>query len=173
MMIPKREIPQAIDEHRTVKAKYVRFIGPVLRGMVLVVVLCALIPLVRGLLSGENWVTAFSVFALASATLMAMIPMSDERTARKRGLPDWSLIGYGVITGLGWNWACAFLWFSRRYSFFSFPVISAVGLIMAFYAVIALIVARSTGGNWRIALLVFAIAPVVVGGTVFRLGLLR
>jgi len=85
----------------------------------------------------------------------------------------WSLIIYCIITGLGFNWACAFLWFSRRYAFFSTPVIAVTGLIMAFYAGIALLVARFTGGNWRTALLVFVFVPVVLAGIVLRSGLLR
>ena len=185
MMIPKRETPRAIEERGTVRAKYARFFWPVLRGMVLIVALCAFIPFLAflaGLPYGGTWGAAMGggVFMLASFTLMAMIPKPEtvpaiegKGTARRLRLPDWSLVSYCVITGLGWNWVCAFLWFSRRYAFFSTPVIAVTGLTMAFYAAIALLVDRLTGGNWRTALLVFLFAPVVLAGIVLRLGLLR
>ena len=57
-------------------------------------------------------------------------------------------------------------------AFFSTPVIGVTGLIMAFYAAIAL-VAWLTEGNWRAALLVFVFVPAVLGNIVLRLGLLR
>ena len=184
-MIPKRETPRAIEERGTVKAKYPRFFGPVLRGMVLIVALCAFIPslaFLAGLPYGGTLGAAVGVvvFMLASFTLMAMIPepeappaIEGKGTARRLRLPDWSLVSYCVITSLGWNWVCAFLWFSRRYAFFSTPVIAVAGLIMAFYAAIALLVARLTGGNWRAALLVFLCASGFLGAIVLRLGLLR
>ena len=179
-MIHKRETPQAIEERGTVKAKYAPFFGPVLRGMVLIVALCAFVPFLAGLLYGGRWEAAMGVFILASFTLMAMNPkpgrlpaIEAKGTARQLWLPDWSLVSYFFIMGLGFNWACAFLWFSRRYAFFSTPVIAVTGLIMVFCAAIALLIARLTGGNWRTALLVFVFAPGVLAATVLRLGLLR
>lgn len=179
-MIPKRETPQAIEERSTVKANYARFFGPVLFGMVMIVALCAFIPSLAGFLYGVyggRWGAAMGVFVFASFTLAVMIPTLPARkgdwTAREFRWPEWSLVSYFFIIGLGFNWACAFLWFSRRYAFFSTPVIAVTGLTMAFYAAIALLVARFTGGNWRTALLVFVSAPVVLAGIVLRLGLLR
>jgi hypothetical protein len=92
--------------------------------------------------------------------------------ARQRPLPDWCLIVLCILVGLPLNWECAFLWFSRRYAFFSGPVIGGTVLIVAVSAAIALLV-RLTVGNWRTALQVFAVASCVPSAIVVRLGLLR
>lgn len=180
MMIPNRETAQAIGEPGTVKAKYTHFLRPVLFGIVMIAALCAFIPFLAGILYevyGGRWGAATVVFVFASFTLAAMIPAlpptKGNWTARRYRWPEWSLVGYFFIIGLGFNWACAFQWLSRQYAFFSIPVIAVTGLTMALYAAIALLVARLTGGNWRTALLVFVFAPCVLAGTVLRLGLLR
>ena len=103
----------------------------------------------------------------------ALQPVEGEGTARQRRLPPWSLVIYLAILGLELNWACVFFWFSRRYAFFSVPVVGVTGLIIAFYAAIALLVARLTGGNRRIALATFGFALVVPAVIVLRSGLLR
>lgn len=181
-MISKREAPQTIEERGAMSARSARFFWPVLRGMVLIVALCAFVISLAGLLYGGRWGASMAVFLLASFTLMAMIMTPEQETppavegegkAGQLRLPDWSLVSYCVIIGVGCSWACAFLWFSRRYAFFSAPVISATGLIMASYAAIALLLARLTGGNWRAGLLFFAFVPAALGGIVLRLGLLR
>jgi hypothetical protein len=52
-MIPKRGTPQAVEDERAVKrAKYDRFFGPILRGIVLIVAVCAFIALLSFLLFG-------------------------------------------------------------------------------------------------------------------------
>lgn len=172
-MIPKLDTPQAIEDQGTVKAKYASFARPVLRGMVLIVVLCAFVALLAGVLSGGEWRAAALVFILASLALRAMLPRREalpgiegEGTAKamQRWLPDWSLVSYCIVIGLGFNWACAFLWFSRRYAFFSEPVLCVTGLIVALYAAIGLLLARLTGGKWRTALVVFALASWVLSG---------
>jgi len=178
-MMPKPEISRAIEKRGPVNAKYTRFFWPVLRGMVLIVALCAFIPFLAGSLSGvyeERWAAATAVFMLASFTLAAMMALpvfEGKRAPRQLQLADWWFVSYFVIIGLGFNWACAFLWLSRRYAFFSTPVIAVTGLIMAFYAAIAFLVAWVTRGNWRKALLVLVFAPYVLAGIVLRLGLLR
>ena len=182
-MIPKQETPQAIEERSTVKANYARFFWPILRGIVLIVALCSFIPYLAGFVNGRweaAWVVGTGVFMLASFALFAMnanpetLPaIEGKRTARQLLPPIWSLLAYAFITGLGFNWVCVFLWFSRRYAFFSAPVIGATGLIMAFCAAIAFLIARLTGGNWRTSLLVFVCASVVPAAIVLRLGLLR
>jgi hypothetical protein len=181
MMIPKRETLQAIEERGTLKPKYARFFGPILFGMVMIVALCAFIPSLAffaDLPYGGNTAAAIGVFVFASFTLAAMIPIvlperKGDWRARQYRWPEWSLMSYFFLVGLGFNWACVVLWFSRRYPFFSTPVIAVTGLIMAFYAAIGLLVARLTGGNWRTALLIFAFAPGVLAAIVLRLGLLR
>jgi hypothetical protein len=115
--------------------------------------------------------------------MIPTLPASEgEGTTRQFRLPQWSLFSYFFIIGLGLNWACAFLWFSRRYAFFSTPVIAVTGLIMAFYAATALLVtwfessfnnAGVAGVNWRTALLVFVFAPGALASIILRLGLLR
>jgi len=119
------------------------------------------------------------VLAVGSFTLIAFTPKAGARpptegegTARQRRLPPWSLVIYLAVLGLGLNWVCAFLGFSRRYSFFSLPVVGMTGLIMTFYAAIALLVARLTGGNWQIALATFGFALIVPPVIVLRLGLI-
>jgi len=166
-----------------VKVKYARFFWPVLRWMVLIAALCAFIPTLAGLLDEKGrWEPGWGWggFVLASFTLVAMNLKPDtlpaikgEGTASQLRSPNWSLVSYLVIVGLGFNWVCAFLWFSRRYAFFSTPVIAMTGLIMALYAAIALLVARFTGGNWRTPLIVFGIVSSALAGIVLRLGLLR
>jgi hypothetical protein len=176
MMIPKRETPQAIEERGTVKAKYARFFWPGLRWMVLIVAFCAFPPVLAGLLFGENLGTilALGVFALSTFALIAMTPTPETSptTARQLGLPGWSLVSYCVVTGLGYTWACMFLYFSRQYPFFSAPVIAVTVLTMTLYAAIALLVAWLTGGNWRTTLAALLIA-LAVPAIVIRLGLLR
>lgn len=128
-----------------------------------------------------NSLAGLLVFVVASFTLLVMTPKPEIPPAlegegtekRQHPSPPWSLTAYCAITGLGCNWVCAFLWFSRRYDFFSGQVIGAVGLIFAFYAVVGIVVAWVTGGNRRTALLVFAFAPCALGATVLRLRLLR
>jgi hypothetical protein len=70
------------------------------------------------------------------------------------------------------NWQQEVLWFSRRYAFFSAPVVGATALVLSLYAVLGLLIARLTEGNWRTALLFFALAPCGVAAIVLRLRLL-
>jgi len=188
-MIPKRETPQPIEEPGTVKAKYARFFGPVLLGMVMIAALCALIPFLASFLHEGRWEPGWGwvVYPLASFTVAWMIPVvlpkrKGDWRAKQYGWPEWSLLSYFFLVGLGLNWGCVVLGFSRKYAFFSIPVIAATGLIMAFYAAIAFLVswfessfnsADSTGVNWRTALLFFVFAPVILASIVLRLGLLR
>jgi hypothetical protein len=175
MAMTKQETATAIEKRGIVTAEPSRFSWPPL--MVLVVGLCAFVPMLAGLLYGENWGTglALGVFVLATYALIAMTPKPQlpPATARQLGFPGWTLVSYCVIIGLGFNWACVFLWFSRRYAFFSAPVIGPTALIMAFCAAIAFLVARLTGGNWLTALLVFVSASVFPAAIVLRLRLLR
>lgn len=143
----------------------------------MIVALCAFFPFLGGLLYGGTSDVAMAVFVLASFTLAATLPTlpasEGEGMARHFRWREWALVSYIFIIGLGFNWACAFLWFSRRYALFSTPVIGVTGLITALYGAIELLVARLTGGNWRTALLVFVFAADVLACIVLRLGLLR
>jgi hypothetical protein len=179
MMIPKRETSLAIDKRSTVKAKYARFFLPILRGMILIVASWAFIEFLSEYLYGAGWLIGLPVFILATFALIVMAPRPETPPAIEDGatekvrqlrLPDWSLLAYCFIIGLGFDWVCVFLWFSRRYAFFSAPVVGVTGLILALYVAIGLLLSRLT--NWRIAL-IFAIATCALGAIVFRLGLLR
>lgn len=202
LIISKGDMPQVVEDQSTVKkTNYARFFWPILRGIALIVALSAFIADLLGFLYWGKWGTALVVvFFLASFAMMATAPPRQSlgdlilfiltypglgslrnktaiegkggEKARQQRLPDWSLVIYCVIVGLGCNWACAFLWFSRRYAPFSGPVVGATGLIVASYAAIALVVGLLTGGNWRTALLVFLFAPGTLSGLV-GLDLLR
>lgn len=181
-MIPKRDTPQATEGKGTVKTRYARLAGPVLGVMVLIVGLCAFIALLAGFLYGGKWEAAMLVFILASLTLRAIIPKRETLPAiegegivkaKQHWLADWYLASYCVTIGLGFDWVCAYLWFSRRYAFFSGPVVGVTGLIVALYAAIGLLVARLNGGKWRTTLAVFALASWISEGVAWRLGLLR
>lgn len=149
-----------------VKAKYARFSGPVFRGMILIVMLYAFIALLAGLLYGGKWGTAAVVFVVSSLVLRAKIPKPPERSAiaGEGTVPDWYIAAYCIVIGLGFDWACAVLWFSRRFALFSAPVLGVTGLIVALYAAIGLLVARLTGGELRLALVVFALASWILCG---------
>ena len=171
-----------LEDQITVKAKYTRFRGPVLRGAVLIVALYASISLLKGLLFGGEWEATALVFIVASLGLKAMIPKPETLPAIEgesslragmRRLPDWSVVAYCIVTGLSSTWACAFLWFSRRYAFFSPPVVGATSLILTFYAVIGLVVAWLIDGSWRTVLMVFILESWGLSLIVLRLGVLR
>jgi Kef-type K+ transport system membrane component KefB len=161
-MVPELDNPQIMSGQNTAESKHVKWSGAILRATVLVVALCAFISLLRGFLFGEKWEASLLVFALASFALTSTARTGETpRAARGTGpvtawwqrLPDWPLVSYCIIVGLGFNWACAFLWFSRRHAFFSTPVIGATAVTEALYAGIGFLVARLTGRNWRTALL--------------------
>lgn len=173
-----------IQEQGTVrKSWYARFFWPLLRGIVVVVAAWGFIAFLSVDVYGEKLgMTAFTLFALAMMAMRVMpfepatplkIENEGKATARQYRLPEWSLLAYFVIFGVGCNWECVFLWFSRRYDFFSAPVVGATALIMALYAAIGIAIACLTTRNWRTALVVFAFAPGALAGLALRLRLLR
>jgi len=153
-----------------VKAKYARFFTAVLWIMVLIVPLYVFIADIAGL-PGGSWRAAVLVALVAYA--LRMIPKRKTLPAienqgtmktRPRWLPDWFLFGFLILIGLIFNWACAFLWFSRRCAFFSVPVLAVMGFIVAFYASIGSLVARLIGRDWRTAVGIFALTSYAVSG---------
>jgi hypothetical protein len=169
-----------IKDQSTSRDSYARFFWPILRALALIVALWAFVVDLPVLLYSGKWGTTWLVFAIASFALIAMTPKPEtfpaiegEGAGKARRRLPWTLLIYCGITGLGYNWACAFLWFSHRYALFSGPVIGALTLILVLYVIIGLVVGRLTGGTWRTALLVLALAPCAIGGIVLRLGLLR
>jgi len=89
-------------------------------------------------------------------------------TTRQNRLPDWYIVTYCVVIGVGLDWACAFQWFFRRYAFFSGPVLGATTLIVALYASIGFLVARMMRRDWRTALLLFGLASWIGGNVAVR-----
>ena len=161
-------------------AKYAASLWLILRGMTLILASLGFIAFLSGFLHGENWGMGLPVFVVGTVALVAMTPTpgaltvpESEGSAKltQRRIP-WSLIAHCLITGIGFNWACVFLGFSRRYAFFSPPVVGATACIMVLYATIGLLVACLTGKNWRVGLIVFALAPCVLGAIILRLNLL-
>jgi len=182
-MMPKLVKPGAMDERTLKNTESARFFWQTLRGIVVIVALWGFIAfLTVDLYGGELGMTAFTIFALAMVAMRVMFvergtlgTVEVERTlnAKQHGLPEWSLLAYGVIFSLGCNWECVFLWFSRRYDPFSAPVVGTTVVIMALYAAIGIVVARLTTRNWRTALVVFAFVPGALAGSALRLGFLR
>ena len=174
-----------IEDQGTVKkAQYARFFWPILRGIVVIVATCGFIAFLSvDLYGGKLEFTAFVVFAIAMLALRVMPfepsaplpPIEGEKhvKAQQYRLPEWSLLVFGAIFSLGCTWECMFLWFSRRYDPLSGPVVGATALIMALYAVIAIVVTCLTTKNWRTVVVVFAFAPGALAGIVLRLRLLR
>lgn len=173
---------QVIKDHSMANAKRAGFSASILRGAVLIVALYASTLLVKGLLFGGRWEVAALVFMLASLTLKGMIPKAETIAAFEgesslragmRRLPDWSVVAYCVVTGLSSTWACVFLWFSRRYAFFSGPILGVTVSILTLYAAIGFFVALLIGGNWRTVVMVFILESWGLSCIVLRLGLLR
>jgi hypothetical protein len=182
-MIPRQYPPQAVEENGTAKAKHVRFLGPVLFWVVMVLAWCAFVAALAFLAvlpyaKRFDAYMAFWLFLSASFALTMVIPLLliEKRRGgwreRPYGWQEWSLMSHFFIIGLGLTWACTFFGFSGKYVFFSFPVMAVTGLIMAFYAAIALFVAVLTR-HWRGAVLVLAFVPNVMALIVLRLRLLR
>lgn len=175
-------------------ADRVRFLWLFLRGTALILALWTFIVSLSAFLYQQR-LNPFlaAVFLLTSYALMTRFPNSSfdrsllsrlfpafasrsnkcEKTEKVRHqLPDWPIAVYCVTIGLGCSWACAFLWFSRRYAFVSWPVVGATGVIVGLYGVMTVVVGLLTKGNWRAALLVFLVAPGTLGGIVLRFHLL-
>lgn len=162
------------------KTKYARFLLP-LRVLALIFALWAFVAYLRVLLYGGQWETAVPAFVVASVLLIAISRkregppvLEGDETVRPSLLRlPWPILTYCCVTGTGLTWVCTFLWFSRRYAFFSSPVVGAMGLILAFYAVVGVVVAWLTGGNWRTVMLTFWLALWVPSIIVLRLRLLE
>jgi hypothetical protein len=175
-------MPAIVEHQNTVKAKYAGLSRTVIRGIILVVALSAYVASIASFLYRRTWEMHMLAFAVANLVLIALVPETETLPAiegegaatRKRlRLRDWSLLSYCLIVGMGENWVCAFLWFSRRCTFFSAPVVGVTAAVMASYGVIALLVALLTGGKWRNGLLLLVVAPVLVACVVLRLHLLQ
>jgi hypothetical protein len=177
---PNRGTPQVMKDQDMVKKAKVAFsFWPIVRGITSILASSGFIVFLSEFLHGEKWGIGLLVFVVGTFALAAMTPppyalplLEGEGTGKltQRQIP-WSLFSHSVIIGIGLNWTCVFLAFSRRYAFFSAPVVGATCFIMALYAAIGFFVASVTAGGWRNALKVFAIAPIVLGGTLLRLHL--
>src|SRR5712671_4045916 len=109
-MIPKRGTLQAMEDQGIVKkAKYASFFWPIFHGITLTLASCGFIAFISELLYGGNWGMGLPVFVVGTIALVAMtpkpgtLPAIEDKGAEKlrwRRIP-WSLIAYGVITGVG------------------------------------------------------------------------
>ena len=64
----------------------------------------------------------------------------ENRDTVKERQPWWLVLCWALI-GLGFDWHCAFLWFSGRHSIFSTPVLQRMGLIVVVCTAVALLAA--------------------------------
>jgi hypothetical protein len=165
------------DQGSVQKAENARFPWSIRHGIVTILALCSFIALFLGVLYEQHLGTATMAFCIATFAGTRMIPLIEGKgTGDQIRWPDWSLVTYSLIYGLGGNWICAFLWFSRRYAFFSAPVVGVTVLIMASYGAIALFIVLLDllfEGNWRRSLLVFSLVPGLVAIVILRLRLLE
>lgn len=149
-----RGMSAVIEDQGTVtKPKSARFRWPILRGIALIVALSAFIADLPFTFYGAGIPIALiitehrrpaqmtdvtrrlQVLALATLALIAMTPPgalpesegAGPEMVRQHRSP-WPLLIDCVTTGVGYNWVCAFPWFSRRYAVFSKPVVGAMGL---------------------------------------------
>jgi|SRR5579859_1963915 len=166
-----------VEDQRMTKAKSTSFFWPTLRGIALIVASCGFIAFLSESLHREYWGIGLPVFIVGTVALIAMTPLpytqsaiNNEGTLNRiqRRVP-WSLIAYSFITGAGFNWMSVFLAFSRKYAFFSAPVVVATAFIMAFYSAIGFLIAGLTGGNWRKGLAVSGASALAVGAIALRL----
>ena len=180
-MIQKRGKPQALGNREMAnRERYARALWPTLRGITSILASGGFIAFLAGFLHGKDEGMGLPVFVVGTFVLAAITPppdalpaLDDEGAGKltQRRIP-WSLFSHAVIIGIGFNWACVFLAFSRRYALLSLPVIGTTALIMALYAAIGLLVAYLAGGNWQKTFAFFAIAPILVGATLLRLRIL-
>ncbi len=71
----------------------------------------------------------------------------------------WWLILCWVVGGLGFDWICAFEWFSRRYSLFTEPVLGRTAVIAVWCAAVSLLVVWVVRqARWRDAAAIFFLA---------------
>jgi hypothetical protein len=56
-----------------------------------------------------------------------------EQDALKPRPPWWAIVSFAVA-GVGFDWDCAYEWFSKQYAFFSVPVLSRMGGIVLWSA---------------------------------------
>ena len=54
--------------------------------------------------------------------------------------PPWWVIVCFAMAGVGFDWDCAYEWFSRKFSLFSEPVLSRMGGIVLWSAAVALLI---------------------------------
>src|SRR5258708_33114451 len=93
-----------------------------------------------------------------------VIESPDTAEAKPWRLADWCLVIWFVASGLVSDWHCASEWFTGRYTHFSAPVLSVMGLIVVFCASIAFLAACLFGGRWRSAVLVFSLFSYTLSG---------
>jgi len=178
-------MPAIIEDQGTAKkARFARLFWPIFRGIVAMVAAWSFVAFLSvDLYGGKLGFTAFVVFLIAmlAVRVMPFAPVTPLRAVEGQGtlkatqyrFPEWSLLAFGVIFGVGCNWECVFLWFSRRYDPLSVQVVGTTALIMVLYTAVSIVVACLTTKNWRTVVVAFAFGPGALAGIVLRLRLLR
>jgi hypothetical protein len=77
---------------------------------------------------------------------------------------EWCLLIGFVVAGVGWDWYCAFEWFSRRYSLASAPVLGRMASLVLLCASIGFIAALLRGKKWQVGVVVFFLASGTLSG---------
>jgi hypothetical protein len=105
-------------------------------------------------------VSVFPLFLWAGAALGAVVVLLDPwRKAILSRVPNWCLVGYCIITGLVFNWAWAYSWFSQRLALTSGPVLGKMASFVTLSAIIGFLAARlHNERKWQLAAAYFALA---------------
>ena len=86
--------------------------------------------------------------------------------SRENATPWWLNCGL-TICGLGFDWYCAFEWFSGRYALYSTPVLRELSLIVVLCATVALLVVYCGKAKLREAPQIFFILSFALFGFMF------
>jgi hypothetical protein len=92
-----------------------------------------------------------------------------ESSGMLRAWPSWLewcfVIGL-ILGGIGWDWYCAFEWFSGKYSLYSGPVFTRMSLIVMSCALVGFLAVRLRGGRWQVGVAVFFLTSGTVSGNI-------
>lgn len=105
-------------------------------------------------------VSGIALFLWAGAALGAVVVLLDPlRKAILSRVPNWCIAGYCIISGLVFNWAWAYSWFSPRLALTSGPVLGKMASFVTLNAIIGLLAALlHNERKWQLAAAYFALA---------------
>jgi hypothetical protein len=100
------------------------------------------------------------LFLWAGVALAVVVVLLDPwRKAILLRVPDWCISGYCIVSGLAFNWAWAYSWFSQRFALTSAPVLRMMASFVALNALIGLLATLlHDQGKWRLGVAYFALA---------------